>query len=904
MPAHCSYLVARRGIKQILTARNSSASSFDTDCVSRPTIPLTSLEKQPELKEHLHSPRSKLMKREVLFVVGNTEVSLEKAIVHYAGPYMLAAKAQALINTEVSKGCDGHVLPNPVALEPVFVGLNMTKDIMTLKDQPSWIYEPPPQQHELVRYQVWLSPDQSFSWKCLELFIKQLSIVSRRVGLEIWGNQRRIVITVLCHHRDDPTVVTAFLSKLRSCRLSIVGHDLVFGTTQEMWQATSLCDFFPPPPYTHLLTRPDELHSSPYEALIAAIADIPPPAQGIYQVLFQPVSPNHNWHRNIEMLTDLEYIVKQVENIGMGNIGHSSGYTQQAPSGAIHQMAGDIETKAHNDKPLYSAAFRVAVIGNLDERERYLQSLSVFSGLFQHGGRPLEFKTEAQYFPVLSCQEIRQMFLLGLTYRPGFLVNSAELTGLAHFPATSALKELSIPLDTIELLAGVNDQLTEGTPIGTSGIAGQEQIVCIPNVLRLCHTHMVGKPRTGKSTLEELMIIHDIKAGHGVAVLDPHHDMVDRLLSLIPEEEIGRVIYFDPGSPDWVPLWNPLQPIPGQNIGRMTDDLIGVFKSFVTGWGDRMEHLMRQAIFGLLHLPGSTLLDVYDLLRYNSHERKTLRSLILKTVQNEVARQFWMQDFENYRPDELGPAKHKLSKLLLSDAADSLMFSQPQSRFNFRHIMDDGMIFLADLSSNIGKQVKEVLGGFILAVMYVTALSRSDIPLNKRRPFHIYLDEGYHFTTDTLEEIIAETRKYGVSVTIAHQFLRQFDVKKIDALGTVGTTIVFNVDTRDAGYLCKDFKKQVTVEDFSDLGQREAIVRCGTEIIKIKTLQQLQESESNFRDRIIAESRRKYCMPAPEVRRIIERRNERANQPYEALAPVINMFRKNSISEEFKYEEL
>jgi len=258
-----------------------------------------------------------------------------------------------------------------------------------------------------------------------------------------------------------------------------------------------------------------------------------------------------------------------------------------------------------------------------------------------------------------------------------------------------------------------------------------------------------------------------------------------------------------------------------------------------------MEHIFRQSIFGLLHLEGSSMRDVYDIL-CKTDKSKKIRQLILETVQNDVARQFWIHDYEKYKPDELGPPKNKLSKLLLSNTTTSLMLSQPESRFNFRRIMDDGMIFLADLSSDIGTQTKKVLGGFILATMYITALSRKDIPLEKRRPFHIYLDEGYHFITDTLEEIIAETPKFGVGLTIAHQYLRQFDTKKADALGTVGTTVVFNVDSKDAERLSRNFKEKVTVSDFSDLKKREAIVRCDTEIVKIRTLDQLKKPENNL----------------------------------------------------------
>jgi len=132
----------------------------------------------------------------------------------------------------------------------------------------------------------------------------------------------------------------------------------------------------------------------------------------------------------------------------------------------------------------------------------------------------------------------------------------------------------------------------------------------------------------------------------------------------------------------------------------------------------------------------------------------------LEVIENEEARKFWQHDFIRYRSDEFGPPKHKLSKLLVSGTI-SLMLSQPNSRFNFRQAMDDRMIFLGNLSK-LGTEVREILGGFILAILHATALGRCDTPPERRKVFHVYLDEAHRFVTDALEDVIAETRKYGV----------------------------------------------------------------------------------------------------------------------------------------------
>jgi len=165
----------------------------------------------------------------------------------------------------------------------------------------------------------------------------------------------------------------------------------------------------------------------------------------------------------------------------------------------------------------------------------------------------------------------------------------------------------------------------------------------------------------------------------------------------------------------------------------------------------------------------------------------------------------------------------------------------------------------------------------------MTALGRSEIAIEKRKPFYIYLDEAPRFVTDSMEAIIAETRKYNVGLTLAHQYLKQFNPEKIDALANTGTTIAFNVDTKDASYLLKDFQEKVQVKDFLNLYVGEAIVRIANKITKIKTPGPIAAPELNFKERIISNSRRLYYRPAEDVRKMIAKRMERAANPFTPL---------------------
>ena len=790
--------------------------------------------------------------------------SIEQALLDRARPYMLAARARQLVRQEAGKGCRADIADVPVALEPAFQPIFADHGARQGGDEPDWEPQPPPAQQELCRLRIWLSPEQKCDWDRSELFLKQLSRARRRIGLEILGNERAIAFGLLCRRCDVVAVRSAFRGQFERCELSLAEARALDSIPAAAWDHARFLDLFPPPPYSHLLTSPEELKRSPYATLLSALAQLPEHATGLFQVLFAPVRPEHDWHANIQALLDLEFAVKL-----LGGLPTAQRFAQQAPSGDLHRMATDTQAKAHNDKPLFAAACRLAVLAGGQTSQQMLESLAVACNVFQHGGRPLCLLSEQDYRNHLSGQDVRRMFEMGLTYRPGFLVNSWELTSLVHVPPLSVIEHLRPQLGALETLPP-GESLLEGTPLGTCAYAGIDRPACIPAKLRTQHVHLIGRPGMGKSCLLEHMVLHDISCGHGVAVLDPHGPLIQRLLCLIPAQHADRVIYVNPGDPDWVPLWNPLQSGARQSPGRTADDLVRAFKTFVTGWGDRLEHLLRHALYAILHLPGGSLMDVSNLLRKKSPQSEQLRWLAVDLLDSEVARLFWRHDFGRYSSADLAPAQHKLSKLLTSGTV-SLMLSQSDTSFDLRGVMDSGKILLVDLSG-IGPEVRDILGCLFLSLLHLTALGRASQPTEAQLPFHIYCDEAHRFVTDAIEDLIAETRKFNVSLTLAHQYLSQFTGRKIDALSSVGSTVIFNVDTRDAQHLRKDLQGLVEVDDLITMEVGQAVARIGNHVVRLRTLPPLQLPADHCRDRIRRESHARYYRPVAQVQEDVRQR--------------------------------
>lgn len=381
------------------------------------------------------------------------------------------------------------------------------------------------------------------------------------------------------------------------------------------------------------------------------------------------------------------------------------------------------------------------------------------------------------------------------------------------------------------------------------------------------------------ATVMESMILHDVSQGHGVAVLDPHGRLVHRIAGLLPAEHVERVIFFDPGDPDWVPRWNPFRCQSTFGASRLANDLVWALKSFFTDWGNRVEHLLRHAIFAVLHLPGGSLLDVSNILSPRSDEGRCLRAQVLMAVNNRLVKLFWRHDFDKYSSADLARTRHKLNELL-SFGTVSLMLSQDDSAFDLRDIMDSGGILLVDLS-RLGPEARKMLGRFTLSLLHFAALGRGSASTDAHRPFHIHCDDAHRFMTDAMEDLIAETRRFNISLTLAHQYLGQFTARHTDLLSSLGSTIIFNVDAKDAQHLHKDLQGLVDLKDLITLDAGQAIARIGRHVVRLETCVPLKIREDNCRDLIIARSREKYCRPIANVKKAIATRNQR----WQALRP-------------------
>ncbi|MCC6694865.1 MAG: ATP-binding protein [Candidatus Hydrogenedentes bacterium] len=763
---------------------------------------------------------------------------------------MLAAKAAHLCELEVTKGCLGDIAPAPVALEPPYRPLREPEDLLLGAEEAWYVPETPTAPNEWRRFQVWVPPDHPCDWLRNELMLKQLQGLRHRLVFDIVGGRDRLLFSLACREDDEPMCQAAFRGIFPEGELTVLRDHPMDQLELGVWDRFSFVETWAPPPYTELLTRPNELHLSPLEPFLRILSGLPPGMLGVFQVLAQPVAPDHDWHLNVALLRDLSYLAR------LHGAHHlAQPYAQQTPSAQLNALSNEVSWKAHADKPFFHVLARVGVFGSSEEERRaWLRALTTFLGVFQHGGRPLLYVTDISFRDAIGTKGIELMLTRGVSHRCGILLNSLECCSWLHIPPLSTLKGPGSTMPIVSPLPHGDEIFSEGTLVGILERAGESRPVFVPDSLRMQHIHLIGRPGTGKSKTMEGMCLRDIERGEATFVVDPHGDLSEGILSRLREEHLDRLVHFDPGGKA-IPAWNLLE---GGVPDRVADEFIHGVSHISSGWGDRLETLLRQALYGFMKTGHATLSDVSILLTPKHPARERLCKDILAVVDNPKARHFWEHEFPRYGPADFAPVQHKLTKLLLHDTL-GLMFAYPHSSFDLRRLMDERGIFLADLSS-VG-MAANTLGTFLIALIHQAALSRSELLPHLRRPCHIYIDEVHRFTTDSIENILVELRKYECSMVLAHQYLSQMETRKrIDSLGVVGTTIAFAVTAADESMVARNLGGGIAPGELLSLEPRHAIARIGRDVVRLVTPTLGEPEVPGMAERAKEVSRARYCV--------------------------------------------
>ena len=346
----------------------------------------------------------------------------------------------------------------------------------------------------------------------------------------------------------------------------------------------------------------------------------------------------------------------------------------------------------------------------------------------------------------------------------------------------------------------------------------QRRLFGIKQADRRAHMYIVGKTGTGKSTVLELLARQDILAGRGLALLDPHGDLVERLLPLAREERPQDLIYFDVSDREHPLGFNPLERVAPEKRALAASGLLEAFKKiWADSWGPRSEHVLRAALLTLLEQPEATLADIPRLF-----SDPVFRKAAAGQVANSHVRDFWLREYEGYparfRAEVIAPLQNKVGAFL-SNPLLSRILTQTHSDFKMGQVMNQGKILLVNLAKGkIGEDTASLLGALLVSRIGLAAMNRVELPESARRDFSVYLDEFHAFAGPSLAGMLSELRKYRVGLVLSHQHFSQLEPAVHDAiLGNVGTVIVFRVGLIEAKVLEQEFFPVFSASDLINL---------------------------------------------------------------------------------------
>jgi hypothetical protein len=433
-----------------------------------------------------------------------------------------------------------------------------------------------------------------------------------------------------------------------------------------------------------------------------------------------------------------------------------------------------------------------------------------------------------RYFPIMNIPFFKQFSVL----------NSDELATVFHFPNKSIETAHIYWLNAKRAPAPSQIPMT-GLYMGKSRYRGVERPIYTSEDDRRRHMYIIGKTGTGKSQLLEEMIVQDIKAGKGVAVIDPHGDLIDGVISRIPASRAEDVIYFDPSDSDRPMGLNMLEAKTEEQKHFVVTSIVGLmyklYDPMKTGIiGPRFEHAIRNAMLTVMCEPGNTFVEVVRVLTDSAFVQE-----LLPKVQDPIIRRYWTdqiaQTADFHKSEVLDYIVSKFGRFVTNKLMRNII-GQSQSSFDFRRVMDDGKILLINLAKGkIGEENSNFLGLILVPRILIAAMSRQEIPEPERRDFYLYVDEFQNFATPDFAQILSEARKYRLNLIVANQFIGQMEEEVKNAVfGNVGTVVAFRVGVTDANYLQHEFQPTFNEADLINIDKYNAYVKTNVKNEPVK----------------------------------------------------------------------
>jgi len=691
-------------------------------------------------------------------------------------------------------------------------------------------------------YSIALPKGQKIDPEATQQLLLMLSYCKYPLSFEIVGSSESISFQLVSREPDARHMASQVKAYFPECIIQ-ERRDLLEDILCQEDRMASIVHFGLKDEFMRPLKMGDSFKPDPLIGLIGTFEHLRPGEYGMVQVLFQGTS--NPW---------AESILRSVTD------GHGKPFFENSP-----EMVPLAKEKI--SAPLFGVSMRVLGVSHTVESAQQISDLvgSAFGRIyFSESNSLIRIISPDIDFSVNIEDMLRRE-----THQVGMLLNSRELATIVHLPSDSVVSDKLIR-DTRKTKAA--PQITEGHSLvlGLNEHQGKEKLVTVSSEQRLRHTHLIGATGTGKSTLLHSMIVDDIKQGNGVAVLDPHGDLIESILAYIPMQRHRDVVVIDPSDGEYPVGFNILSAHSEIEKDILSSDLVAVFRRLSTSWGDQMNSVFANAILAILESrEGGTLIDLRRFL-----VEKSFRDMYLKSVKDPSVVYYWQKEFPLLKSGSVGPILTRLDTFLRPKLIRNMVAQK--KGLDFENILDTQKILLIKLSQGlIGTENSYLLGTFFVTKMYQTAMARQIQQKGDRKDFFLYVDEFQQYITPSISQLLSGARKYHLGLILAHQDMTQLNKYDTELASSVvsnaGTRICFRLGDTDAKRFAAGFS-YFDSEDLENLNTGEAIARIERPEydFSLTTLPQPyiepERAISNM-ESVIAISRQAYGTPKEEVER-------------------------------------
>lgn len=647
--------------------------------------------------------------------------------------------------------------------------------------------------HDFLEFRLVFPNNFEVSKTVAENLLLSFAYASAPLGFEIIGTEKEVVIQLAVSEANFKSVAQQIRSHLPGC-LILETRDHLSDSWMHGEEDRLIVDFGLSNEF-FLPLNPIHRDIDILTTLVGALSDLNHGEVGVFQVLFQKT--RQNWAEEIQNALYIFEDTNFFENIP-----------------AISSL---VKTKI--SRPIFACNLRIAARSAYSERSMQIVRSLAASLL------PLANASSNEFIPLsndgYSDSDHEGCLLDRQTFRSGMILNSDELVSMVHPPNRKVVSE-KLVRESEQTKPAPAIALNNEFAIGLNTHQGTTEEVSLSSQMRTRHVHLIGSSGSGKSTLLLGLIKQDLESGQGLCVIDPHGDLIEDVISNVPDKRLQDVILFDPYDSEFPVGFNILKANSELEKNLLSSDLVATFRRMSTSWGDVMDSVLANAILAFVECKrGGTLFELRRFLI-----EKDFRDEFLETVNDPSIHYFWKQEFPHLGTKPQGSILIRLDSFLRNKLIRNIV-CQKETKLNFRKLMDDSKVLLIKLSQGlIGEENAQLLGTLLVSKLYQTALSRQD---SSDRPyFWLYLDEFQHFITPSMESILSGVRKYNLGLHLSHQEYRQMLSRNAEVASSVlsncFTRICFRLGDADSEKFASGFSF-FDSKALQNLGVGQAIAR-------------------------------------------------------------------------------